>query len=218
MEEGYRPRIIQQGLGALTDAELLDLLLSHPPTDASLAALRRLLKWAGSLQGLARRDWVEIIRQEGMGERKALQILAAFEIGRRATRHDTRQLNFSRADQVAAHLQAMLRDATQEQLVVLSLDRAGQLLSERVVFVGGVSSTIVDPKVVFQIVLAAQASAFIVCHNHPSGNYAPSEHDFAITNLLMKGARLLELQMLDHIIVSYKGYYSFAEQGMLPLA
>lgn len=214
-QSDYRTRIIQHGTASLTDAELLDVLLSAEPTDATLAGLRRLVQWSGSLQGLARRTLAELAHREGISERKALQLLAAFELGRRATRADSRQLKFGNAKEVAAYVQPLLRDATQEQLLVLLLDRAGQLLAERIVFVGGVTSTVVDPKVIFQVVLAEKAAAFLVCHNHPSGNLSPSDHDIAITERLKGGAQLLDLQLLDHLIVSYKGYFSFQEQGLL---
>lgn len=212
----YRTRIIQEGIETLTDAELLDLLLNPGGlSEEGLAACREVLAWGGSLQGLACRSWTEIGRQAGMGERKALQIATLFELARRSARTDARTIDFRDARQVASYLQPLLRDALQEQLLLLLLDRAGQLLAERVVFVGGVTQTVVDPKVIFHTLLTERASAFIICHNHPSGTVIPSEHDIAITRRLQEGARLLDFQLVDHLIVSYKGYYSFADNHLL---
>lgn len=214
-DESYRTRIIRQGWHALTDAEVLAVVLGHAQPDEATATLRQLVQQAGGLGALARGELATLAALPGLGGRKALQVLAAFELGRRAARPDARAINFHAPAEVGAYLQPLLRDAVQEQLVVLLLDRAGGLLAERIVFVGGVTQTVVDPKVIFQWALSQQAPAFLVCHNHPSGTLTPSEHDFAITRRLQAGAELLDLQLVDHVIVSYKGYFSFAEHGYL---
>jgi DNA repair protein RadC len=214
-DNNLRQRLVTKGVDAFTDSEVLSLLLSEGPTDDGLAIAEKLVLTHGSLRELARLGLAELLASMNIGERRAMRIIAAGELGRRSTRPEHRTINFSDAASVASYAQPLLRDATEEHFLVLLLDRAGQLIVERIIAKGGVSAMVVDPKVLFREALVHKASAIIICHNHPSGNLKPSEQDVAITQKLKEGARLLEISLLDHLIVSYKGFYSFAEQGLL---
>lgn len=210
-----RYRLITNGVDTFTDAELVSLLLNEGPSDDGLDAAKGLIQKFGGFAQLARLTLPELVSSSGIGELRAMRIIAAMEIGRRSSRPDHRALNFSDAPTVAKYAQALLRDATEEHFLVLLLDRAGQLLVERIIAIGGIGSMIVDPKVLFREALVHHSSAMIICHNHPSGSLTPSEQDIALTRKLQQGAKLLEMNILDHLIVSYKGYYSFAEQSLM---
>jgi len=211
-----REKLKERGVSALTDAELIALLLSTGTREHSVVDLaRELLKNIGGLIGLARADANQLLKTKGIGDAKATTILAAFELGRRKAQSVGYEFRVNGSPAVADYLQAKIGDEAQEVFHVLFLNRNNVVIGDKSLFRGGVSATVVDPKVVFREALAHLASSIIVAHNHPSGSLAPSRADEDITRQLVAAGKLLEITVLDHLIVTSHGYYSFADEGKM---
>lgn len=199
-----------KGLGALTDAEILAAL-----ADVSFEQARACLSHFNSLQSIARASLADLRQVEGMSQKAAISIVCAFELGRRKQAEQSRKTQIISSEQVALYLQTLLADQHQELFVVLFLNRQHVIVAEEIMFKGGVSATIVDAKVIFKAACAHLASSIIVAHSHPSGNLQPSESDKKITQSLVQAGKLLDIQVLDHLIITGEGYFSFADEGML---
>ncbi|HEV2353140.1 MAG TPA: DNA repair protein RadC, partial [Puia sp.] len=170
------------------------------------------------LQTLARRDINDFLqlRIKGFGKAKACSIAAAFELGRRrAAGLSPEKPVFKDSKAAAEYLQPLLADFSHEVFYVLYLDQANGLIECKRASEGGLTATYVDPRLIFKRALQEEAVSIIVSHNHPSGNLHPSRADLALTARLKDGANYLDIKLVDHIIVSPKGYFSFAAEGLL---
>jgi DNA repair protein RadC len=208
-------KFLTRGAAALSDGELLALVLDDQADDDTIRLGRQLVMRSGGLHIVARYGVYQLTQYDGMNEARAVRLLAAFELARRKELAQHRDIDISSPESVAAYIRPRLVDLDHEVFFVLYLNRQNSLVHERVLSVGGVSNTVIDPKLIFREALGCLASAIIVCHNHPSGNLQPSDDDRAITQKLKHGGKLLDIQLLDHIIVSHKGFYSFADEGVL---
>ena len=216
VEDRPREKLLQRGIGALTDAELIAILLSTGTKEYSAIDLgRNILTHTGGLQQLARSRVEELIKIKGIGKAKAVSLVAAFELGRRKAWREVQELQITQSDVAADYLIPLLSDFDQEVFHVLFLNRNNVLIAEKQIFKGGVSATVIDPKLVFKEAVNHLASSIIIAHNHPSGSLTPSRADIEITKKLSEGGKLFDIQLLDHLIVSGKGFYSFADNGML---
>lgn len=216
VEDRPREKLLQRGIDSLTDAELIAILLSTGTREASALDLaRNLLQEFGDLPQLARGKVKELTRIKGIGTAKAIGLVAAFELGRRKSRQGQHRVKVSSSADAARYLCGKLEDREQEVFCVLFLNRNNEIKGEQILFQGGVAATIVDPKLVFKAALTELASSIIVAHNHPSGNLKASKADIAITRKLAVSGELLGIQLLDHLIISSQGYYSFADDGMM---
>ena len=216
-EDRPREKLVRRGINALTDAELLALILASGTRSQSAIDLgRSLLDSLGGLDGLAHADLSQLLRQNGIGKAKALAILAAFEIGKRRsiTVRESKQIMTSA--QAARYLHPILCDKRQEVFYLIILNVKSEIIAEKEMFSGGISSTIVDSRLIFREAINHFGSSIIVAHNHPSGSLEPSEADKKLTRELYNGAQLLDIRLVDHIIISKKGYYSFQESDKLP--
>lgn len=212
----YLPRAAEPPMTSAFTAQPYASAAGPEPADAAALALaRRLLLQHGSLHRLARLS-PAALQQAGLSALQAQAVGAAFELGRRRQQAEVRQLPLAQAAAVAAYVAPLLIDQVHEACVVLYLNRAHQLMAERLLAVGGVAGVLIDPRIVFREAVALPASALIVCHNHPSGSLQPSAADRDITQRLCAAGRLLDIEVVDHVIVSVRGYFSFAEQGLLP--
>lgn len=216
VEDRPREKLLQRGLGALTDAELIAILLRSGTQELSAIALaRKIIEDMGSLAGVAQAGIKELTQIKGIGEAKAMSIVAAFELARRKGAADHARLKITSSAVAASYLSSKIGDLPHEAFWVLFLNQKNEIKAEKQLFQGGVASTTVDPKIVFKEAILQLASSIIVSHNHPSGNTQPSAADIRITRKLVSGAALCDIRLLDHIIVSPKGYYSFADEGLL---
>jgi len=217
-EDRPRERLLARGAKALSDAELVAILIrSGTPTDSALDLARIILNKAGNdLHKLAAMGVSELMRIHGVDEAKAMSIVAALELGQRR-----RDLAVSQrpliADSRSAFelLQPVLGDLPYEEFWLLLLDRGNRLMNRVKVSQGGMHGTVADPKLIFREALDQRASSVILCHNHPSGQLRPSAEDIQLTRKLVEGGRFLEIQVQDHLIVTSAGYYSFADNGQL---
>lgn len=217
-EDRPREKMLLKGKHALSDAELLAILLGKGTVGVSAVTLAQdiLASVDNSLYELGKRSVSELTRFRGIGDAKAITIAAALEIGRRRQMSDLRERPRVTSSRDAFNAIApLLTDLHHEEFWVLLLNKASEVFSRERLSAGGMAGTVVDGKILFKTALDARAAAVIAVHNHPSGSLQPSQADIDLTRRLRKAGELLELPLLDHLIVSERGYYSFADEGML---
>lgn len=218
-EERPRERLRQCGAEALSDAELLAILLVTGSSKAGITALdcsRLLLQEQVNLRNLTRASCVELCRIPGIGPVKAGRIQAAIEIGRRAACQKRKMGSIFQLSQDVFDAYSMrLRDAKQETFTVILLDSKNRYLREETVALGSLNQSIVHPREVFRPAIQGAAASVILLHNHPSGDPSPSEEDVRVTERLVEAGRLLGIRVLDHIILGEGRYFSFFDQGRL---
>ncbi|MFK7970647.1 MAG: DNA repair protein RadC [Bacteroidia bacterium] len=221
VEDRPREKALNKGHEALTDAELLAIIVgsgvSGGSTKRSAVELaRELIDRYGGLPGLARASVRDLCRTRGIGPAKAIAITAAFELANRKTRAQARPcVRLSNSPSIANYLIPRLADHKQELFLVLFFNRNSEIIGEEILFTGGITSTVVDIKLILHKTLEHLATSIVVAHNHPSGNLTPSQADIDITRRLKRAAHSLEIRLSDHLIISHRGYYSFYESGTL---
>jgi DNA repair protein RadC len=217
-EDRPREKMLLKGKHSLTDAELLAILLgSGLPGESAVALAQRILaKVDYSLHDLGRLTIGDLEQFRGIGRAKAISIAAAMELGRRRQLSDLRAKPkvISSRDAYQA-IASILADLNHEEFWLLLLNNANEVQGRIRMSTGGSAGTVVDVKMVFKSALDYKASAFIAAHNHPSGSLKPSQADIDLTRKLRNAGAILDLPMLDHLIISSRGFYSFADEGML---
>lgn len=218
--EGDRPRekMLHKGKKALSDAELMAILLGSGNKEKSAVELSKgILDHANNdLIALSRMSIPAFIRFKGVGEAKAITIAAALELGRRRRSAETIvKPKITGSKDIFEMMSEFLLDLNHEEFWIVILNRANKVVRKMQVSEGGFSGTVADPKKIFVIALENRASAVILCHNHPSGNLQPSDADKQLTRKLAEAGKLMDLPVLDHIIFGEENYYSFADQGLL---
>lgn len=217
-EDRPRERLLARGPKALSDAELVAILIrSGTPKDSALDLARTILNQADNdLHKLADLGVFKLMKTHGVGEAKAMSIVAALELGQR--RKDTTLKDralISGSQSAYEVLRPKLADLPHEEFWLLLLDRGNRSLGLHCISQGGMHGTVADPKIIFRAALDRSASSVILCHNHPSGQLRPSEEDIRLTRKLVEGGRFLDIVVQDHLIVAATGYYSFADNGQL---
>jgi DNA repair protein radc len=213
-----REKLMLKGSASLSDSELLAILIREGHRDANAIELAKEILKAGKndLNVLGRLGVKDLMKIRGIGAAKAITILAALELGRR--RQACAALEkpvVTGSKSIAGYLQSLFRDLSHEVFAVVFLNRAHRINHLEVMSEGGITGTVVDTRIVLKKALQEDAVSIILCHNHPSGNMQPSHADIAITQQIKKAAGYLDISVLDHIIVSEAGYYSFADEGLL---
>ncbi len=217
-EDRPREKMLLKGRQALSDAELLAILLGSGSVGESAVALAQSILFSvdHNLNDLGKRSLHDLQKFKGIGQAKAITIAAALELGRRRQLSDLRErprITHSRdAYQVIA---AVLADLQHEEFWLLLLNKANEVFARERLSSGGMSGTVVDIKMVLKAAMDAKAAAFIAIHNHPSGNLQPSQADMDLTRRLKQSGEILDLPLLDHLIISERGYFSFADEGHL---
>lgn len=218
--EADRPRekLLERGRRALSDAELLAILIGSGSRDESAVELcRRILHDQGNdLNDLSRLSVAELCRYKGIGEAKAIGIVAALELGRRRKEQKEEErpvLNSS--TRVHGHLEHVYRDLPYEEFWVLYLAGGCKLIAKQLIGKGGNDFTPVDIKQVLRLALEYRATGIVLTHNHPSGSLKPSSMDIQLTKKLADAANLFDLSINDHVIFTDAGYYSFRDNGLL---
>ncbi len=219
--ESDRPRekLLLKGKSTLSDAELMAILLGSGSRNESAVDLSRriLASIDHNLIELSKMSVAELQKFKGIGEAKAISIVAALELGRRRRGAEVVQRKSITSSREAFELlQPFLSDLHYELFVMVLLNRANQVLKVVNVSDGGVSGTFVDPKKVFRLALEGNASSIILGHNHPSGNCKPSDQDVSLTRKLKKAGDILDMVVFDHIIVGTETYFSFSDEGLMP--
>jgi DNA repair protein RadC len=223
MPEDERPRekLIALGEAALTDAELMGLLLRTGRKGSNAVEVgRELLEKYGSLEGLSRCGLDELTQIPGVKEAKALQLVAAFGVGKRLARARGRAQKLDSPETIEALVGPEMRMLRKESLSVVLLDTRYHLVRVEQISLGSINESIAHPRDVFRPAVISSAYAVVVVHNHPSGDPAPSQTDHSLTRRLAEAAELLQIKLLDHIIIGTPadgrpGYFSFKEAGVL---
>lgn len=213
-----REKLLLKGVEAISNAELLAILIrTGNKQNTALGLAQRLLASVNNdLQLLSRLSVKDFMKIKGLGEVKAITIIAALELGRRRQSEiPVMKKGFRTSKETAAFLQPLLADHGYEVFSVMFLSQSNRLLHYEAISNGGMTSTIVDPKIIMKKALEHRAVNIILCHNHPSGNLEPSNEDKKVTQKIADAAMLLDMKVLDHVIVSSQGYFSFADEGLL---
>jgi DNA repair protein RadC len=218
--ESDRPRekLIRKGRHALSDAELIAIVLASGSLDESALDLskRILYKVGSSLHELARLSVQDLKQFKGIGEAKAVSIIAALELGlRRCSSQADSKPRITQSQDAYTIMQQYLVNLPHEEFWLLLLTAKNEVFRVEQVSKGGLSMTHVDPKIIFHMAIRLGAARIVLAHNHPSGDTKPSATDIRLTRRLKEGAFMLDLDVVDHIIIGNSSYYSFADEGML---
>ncbi len=218
-EERPRERLFSLGPEALTDTELLAILIISGSSQSGLSALdcaRAIMRKYLTLRDLTNSSCIELCQIPGIGPGKASRIQVAIEIGRRVI-GQRREMGtvFKISQDVFESYFVRLRDEKQEIFTVLLLDSKNRLFKEEVISLGSLNYSIVHPREVYRSAIRESAASVIFLHNHPSGDPSPSKEDMQLTERLVKAGKLLGIRVLDHIIIGEGTYYSFCDQGCL---
>ncbi|GAB3955321.1 DNA repair protein RadC [Spirosoma harenae] len=217
-EDRPREKLMLKGKAALSEAELIAILINSGTVDLTAVDVAKIiLKSVGNnLNDLAKLSIKDLSKFRGIGEAKAISIVAALELGRRRKEQDRPQrarVTCSRDayNEMIPHL----IDKPHEEFWILLMNRANEILRPVQISSGGVAGTVADPKIIFKQAIEHLASSMILFHNHPSGNLIPSQADKDLTRKLKDAGRILDIPILDHLIFTDKAYYSFADEGIL---
>lgn len=213
-----REKLLYKGPAALSNAELIAILIGSGNNEESAVALSKRImnEVSDNLAELSRLTIQDLQRYKGIGEAKAITIAAALELGRRRSTsilNEKPQLKDSKTAFIL--LQKELGDLNYENFCILLLNRANKVLRAVKISDGGITGTVVDPRKVFKIALDNNATSIILGHNHPSGQLAPSDADIKLTRKLKEAGEMLDLPVLDHLIIGDGNYYSFADEGIM---
>lgn len=210
-----RERLIRQGAASLSNQELLAILLRTGTKDESVLALaNRILKVFEKVQALQYATLQEMVAIKGVGEVKAVQILAAVELGKRLLQREVDERYCIRSPQDAAsYLMPDMAKLQQEHFVVLFLNTKNEIIHKKTIFIGDLSTTIVHPREVYREAVKRTAASIIVAHNHPSGNPKPSDEDFEVTMRLFDAGRIVGIDLLDHLVIGDFRFVSLKEEG-----
>lgn len=219
LEDQPRNKLERLGADQLSDSELLAILIGSGLRGYSALDLAQelLRNCNNSLLNMGKLSVKEIKRLgiPGVGQARAVMIRAALELGLRRYQLSVKRKHIRCANDVAEYLRAKLYDKQKEVFLVLYLNSAHRIIETELISEGGITATIADPRIILKKALLHEAVSLVVCHNHPSGSLLPSSADERITQQLLKGCSVIDITLLDHIIVSRDGYYSFANEGKL---
>lgn len=218
VEDRPREKLLYRGLASLSDAELIAILIGSGNNEETAVELsRRILGTVkNNLNALGKLDVEALKKFKGIGEAKAIAVIAALELGRRRNQSvalKMQQITSSR--DVANFLQPVMGDLSHEEFWVLHLNRHNKIIHYERISQGGLTGTVIDVRVILKKALEKLATSIIIAHNHPSGNLQASDSDRKITRQLKAAASLMEIPLLDHLIITQTGYYSFADEGIL---
>ena len=213
-----REKMLLKGASSLSNSELLAILINNGSKTRSALDLAKeiLLLGANNLNELGKLSIHDFQKVKGIGNAKAITIAAALELGRRRHSEEILQrIKINNSKEIAVYLKTILKDFNYEVFVALLLNRSHKIISYEIISKGGISGTVADPRIILKKALDAGASSLIICHNHPSGTLQPSQQDDLLTQKIKSAALYFDIKLLDHIIVSEEGYYSFADEGKL---
>ncbi len=213
-----REKLLSKGKSALSDAELIAILIGSGNRDESAVELskRILSSTKNNLNDLGKVSINQLLKFKGIGEAKAISIVAAMELGRRRRAEETPLIaKISSSKTGFELLQPILGDLPHEEFWIVYLNNANKVIRKSQLSKGGITGTLVDVRLVLKQALEIGALALILAHNHPSGTLRPSAADKEITKKLITAANALDIKVLDHLIITDKDYFSFADEGIL---
>ena len=218
--EDDRPRekMARHGAEVLSNAELLAIIINNGNKEKSAVELAKDILKLGSdnLDELGKLSIKDFQKIKGIGIAKAITITAALELGRRRSGGNFLQrTKVTNSKEIAVYLRSILKDNSNEVFAVLFLNQANKIKNFKIMSKGGITGTVADPRIILKQALDEGATSLVLSHNHPSGNLNPSRADQELTNKIKQAASYFDIKILDHIIVSDEGHYSFADEGLL---
>ncbi len=215
-EDRPREKLLHQGAEALSNAELLAILIgSGSPKESAVDLMKRVLSDChNNLNTLGKMTARELMEYNGVGEAKAITILAACELGKRRQReHPEERPDLGTATRIYNYMHPTMQDLDVEEFWLLLLNQNYRLIKKIRISHGGITEVSVDVRIIMKEAVLANATIMAVCHNHPSGSLRPSRHDEAITTALQKACELMRIHFMDHVIITDGSYFSFHESG-----
>lgn len=218
LEDRPREKMMEKGATALSDAELLAILIGSGNTEESAVELMRrlLLSCDNNLNSLAKWEVADYSRFKGMGPAKSITVMAALELGKRRKLQsvkERRQIICSK--DIYEIFQPVMCDLEREEFWILLLNQAAKLIDKIRISTGGIDGTYADVRTILREALLQRATQIVVAHNHPSGNIRPSQPDKTLTEHIRKAAGTMNIRLIDHVIVCEDAYFSFADEGLL---
>ncbi len=218
LDDRPREKLLQKGKASLSNAELIAILIGSGNKEESAVGLskRILASVANNLNTLGKLTVQELVTFKGIGEAKAISIIAAAELGRRRRLQEAQQeLKITSSNQVFNLMQPIIGELLHEEFWIIYLNHSNKVLEKTQLSKGGITGTLVDVRLVLKQALQIGATGIILVHNHPSGTLKPSQADKQITNKLSTASKSLDIKVLDHLIVTEKDYFSFADNSLL---
>lgn len=218
VEDRPREKLTRNGSRSLSDAELIAILIGSGNLEESAVELsRRILDSVdNNLKELGRKSIEYLLQFKGIGEAKAITIVAALELGKRRKESDIKiRSKITGSKDVADFFQPVIGDLGHEEFWIMFLDRGNKIKESFKLSQGGITGTVIDVRIILKSALEKDACSIILCHNHPSGTLQPSDADLKITRKICDAAKIMDMSVLDHIIIGDNKYYSFADEGML---
>ncbi|MEN9449367.1 MAG: hypothetical protein RJA25_2657 [Bacteroidota bacterium] len=215
-EDRPREKLLLKGKQALSDAELLAIIIGSGNTEHSAVELSKIILASvqHDLFELGRKPIDYFLQFKGIGEAKAISMIAALELGRRRAQSEAKpQEKIITSKAVFGIMSPILSDLPHEEFWIICLNRSNRFISKHKISSGGIAGTVADMRMIFNIAVKELASAIVLCHNHPSGNMTPSEPDIRLTKTATEAGKLLDISVLDHVIVAHNNYYSFQDNG-----
>ncbi|MEQ8627535.1 DNA repair protein RadC [Ekhidna sp.] len=217
-EDRPREKLLLKGKSSLSEAELIAILIGSGNTEQTAVELSQhiLSQCEHNLANLARLSVKDLQKFKGIGEAKAISIVAALELGRRRKESEpSKKVKITSSHDAFQLLHGDMMDLNHEEFWLLLLKRNNEVIKKEMLSRGGVSGTVVDAKIIFKRALEETASGLILAHNHPSGNLKPSQEDINLTKRLKEAGRSLDISVLDHLIITDHSFFSFADEGLL---
>jgi len=218
VEDRPREKLAKNGSRSLSDAELIAILIGSGNLEETAVELsRRILQSVDNdLNELGRKSIENLKEFKGIGEAKAITIVAALELGKRRKESDIKiKSKITGSKDVADFFQPLLGDLNHEEFWILLLDRGNKIKEGIKVSEGGITGTVIDVRKIMKTALEKQATSIILCHNHPSGTLQPSDADLKITRKITESGKIMDIPVLDHVIIGHDKFYSFADEGIL---
>lgn len=218
IDDRPREKLLSKGINSLSNAELIAILIGSGNKNITAVDLSKtiLSKVKNNLNELGKLSINDLKSFNGIGDAKAIAIIAALELGRRRKFVEAEsKIKITQSKDIFNIFQAILSDLPYEEFWVLCLNRQNKVIEKHKISQGGVSGTVIDVKIILKLAVNELASSIILCHNHPSGNMTPSSNDKRITDKLIKAAEYFDIKILDHIIVADDKYFSFADKNLI---
>ena len=217
-EDRPREKLLSKGIQSLSDSELIAIILGSGSKELSAVELGRqlLLHAENNLNKLGKHTVQDLMKFKGVGEAKAISLVAAMELGKRRKLSEIMDKpSIKSSKDVYDLFHPLVADLPYEEFWILLLNRSNRIINKIKISQGGVAGTVIDTKLILKSAIENLASSIILCHNHPSGNLNPSESDIEITGKLKSASEFMDIKLLDHIIVADHSYYSFIDEGKL---
>ena len=219
LEDRPREKLIQKGIQSLSDAELIAILIGSGSNKESAVELsKKILHFNQNNLVQLGKCTIEDLKNRfhGIGEAKAITIIAAMELGRRRNQHEPLSLpQITSSKQVFNLFHPIIGDLPHEEFWILLLNRSNKVISRQRISQGGITGTVIDVRIIMKTAINFSSTSIILCHNHPSGNLKPSQADIDITKKMSDAGKVLDIPVLDHVIVADNNYFSFVDEAMI---